>query len=72
MTNTVSQVGQTMGPGDCWDQYAKEAIAAATELEDCERNVQWWDYFGYHRCNLIYEMRAIGAFSWWLKCVSLT
>lgn len=71
-TQHLSQVGQTMGPGDCWDQYAKEAIAAATELEDCERNVQWWDYFGYHRCNLIYEMRAIGAFSWWLKCVSLT
>ena len=71
-TQYLSPANQTMGPGDCWTEYAKEAIAAATELEECEKNVKWWDYFGYDRCYLIYDMRAIGAFSWWLKCVSLT
>ena len=71
-TQHFSRVQQTMGPSDCWNEYAKEAIAAATELEECEKNVKWWDYFGYDRCYLIYDMRAIGAFAWWLKCVSIT
>ncbi len=64
---------QGMGttPSDCWDAYAKEAIAAYMEYEQCMNDQSWWDILGQMGCATIYDMRAIGAFSWWLKCVAL-
>jgi hypothetical protein len=61
-----------MTPTECWNAYAKEAIEAATEFDDCMKHVSWWDFFGDDKCVLIYEMRAIGAMSWWIKCVSFS
>lgn len=57
------------GPTDCWDEYVTEAIAAWMEYEQCVDAEEWWDAPGLLSCLLIYEMRAIGAFSWWVSCV---
>lgn len=58
-------------PTDCWNAYVKEAIEAWTEFEDCLKQVDWYEFWGTPACTLIYEMRAYGAFSWWLSCVAL-
>lgn len=60
-----------MTPTDCWNAYAKEAIEAYMEYEDCMANLKWYDFFGKDRCGIIYDLRAIGAFTWWMKCVAL-
>jgi hypothetical protein len=60
-----------MTPSDCWNAYSKEAIAAYIEYEQCMADTAWWDILGQVGCATVYDMRAIGAFSWWLKCVAL-
>ena len=62
---------KTMTPTECWDAYAKEAIAAYMEYEECMKDQAWWDLLGQAGCATVYDMRAVGAFSWWLKCVAL-
>lgn len=59
------------GPGDCWKEYTKEAIAAYIELEDCIKNLSWYDFGGEFSCGALYDLRAMGAFSWYLHCVAL-
>ena len=66
----ITRVTIQDGPGDCWAKYAAEAIAAYLEYEDCMANVRWYDLLGAPACAVIYDMRAIGAFSWWVGCVS--
>jgi hypothetical protein len=56
--------GEINGPGDCWDAYVEEAIEAYLEYEDCMAQQAWWDLLA-----TIYDIRAIGAFSWWITCV---
>jgi hypothetical protein len=62
---------KTMTPSECWNAYSKEAIAAYIEYEQCMADQAWWDILGQMGCATVYDMRAIGAFSWWLKCVAL-
>jgi hypothetical protein len=70
-TGRVTRVAlEEDGPTDCWNKYAAEAIAAYMEYEDCMKQVKWYDLFGPAACALVYDMRALGAFSWWLGCVS--
>jgi hypothetical protein len=57
------------GPGACWYLYAAEAIAAYIEYEDCMNQLYWYELLDMIGCALIYDMRAIGAFSWWVTCV---
>lgn len=59
-------------PTDCWNQYAQEAIGAWMEYEQCYAAIPWWDVLGMLACDVIYDMRAIGAFSWWVHCVALS
>jgi hypothetical protein len=59
------------GPGECWNEYAKEAIAAFMEFEDCVRNASLIQRL-MGMCEILYTMRASGAFAWWLKCVGLS
>jgi hypothetical protein len=68
----IVRTGFGGGPDDCWNEYAREAIAAYKELEDCMKNVAWYDIFGGAACTSIYDLRAIGAFSWYLSCVGLS
>jgi hypothetical protein len=56
-------------PTDCWEAYTKEAIEAWIEYEQCVDSEEWYDALGLVSCLTIYEMRAIGAFSWWVSCV---
>jgi hypothetical protein len=58
-------------PTDCWNAYSKEAIAAYMEYEDCMKGLAWWQFLEEAACATVYDMRAIGAFSWWMKCVAL-
>jgi hypothetical protein len=58
-------------PTECWDAYAKEAIAAYTEYEDCVRDLAWYQFLDLTACATIYDVRAMGAFSWWMRCVSI-
>lgn len=68
----ASWTGQKgMTPTECWDAYVKEAIAAYMEYEECMEDVDWWEILDAAACAAIYDMRAIGAMSWWLSCVSL-
>jgi hypothetical protein len=66
----VGSTGQE-SPTDCWNAYTKEAIAAFIEYEDCMRPLRWYEFLDEAACAAIYDMRAIGAFSWWMKCVAL-
>ena len=59
------RVSSQSSPTDCWDKYVREAIAAYTEYEDCLRNSGFWGDFA---CDIVYDMRAVGAFYWWAKC----
>jgi hypothetical protein len=59
------------GPGDCWDEYAQEAIEAYSEYEDCMQNTAWWNLLGADDCAALYDLRALGAFSWWVTCVGI-
>jgi hypothetical protein len=58
-------------PTECWDSYAKEAIAAFKEYEDCLSGLSWYEIFDWMSCAVIYDLRAIGAMAWYLKCVGL-
>ena len=64
-------VQQDQGPGFCWDEYVKEAVAAFDEWVDCHDQLSWYDYIGRVTCDFVYEARAIGAAAWWVKCVGL-
>ena len=61
----------SMTPTECWNTYAKEAIEAFKEYEDCLKDKSWWEILDNMACAAVYDMRALGAFSWWLKCVAL-
>ena len=63
------RVAVQQGPGDCWDQYAKEAIRIATDYEECLKDLSWYEIFDAMACATVYDVRALGAFAWWLKCI---
>jgi hypothetical protein len=56
-------------PTDCWNKYVKEALLAWKEYEDC---LESSGFFGDFACDILYDMRAIGAFTWWMKCVAIS
>jgi hypothetical protein len=62
---------QGSSPGDCWKEYTKEAIAAYMEVEDCLKDLAWYEIGDKMACATLYDLRAIGAFSWYMKCVAL-
>ena len=65
------QPSGSMTPTECWNTYAKEAIAAYKEYEDCIKDKAWYEILDNLACGAIYDMRAIGAFTWWMKCVAI-
>jgi hypothetical protein len=46
-------------------------VAAYVEYEECMKDLSWWEFLDEAACATVYDMRAIGAFSWWMKCVAL-
>jgi hypothetical protein len=74
MENAVNQlrtvrVAVQESPTDCWNKYVKEALLAWKEYEDCLDSSGFWGDFA---CDILYDMRAIGAFTWWMKCVAIS
>ena len=65
------QSSGAMTPTQCWNAYAKEAIEAYKEYEECLKDKSWYEILDNMACAAIYDMRAIGAFTWWLKCVAI-
>lgn len=65
------QSSTTMTPTECWNTYAKEAIAAYGDYEECIKGLSWWEILDNLGCAAVYDMRAIGAFTWWMKCVAI-
>lgn len=60
--------GGDRGPGDCWDEYAKEAIRIAHDYVDCLTGVPWWNVVKSTGCALVYTIRAEGAMWWFINC----
>jgi hypothetical protein len=57
-----------IGPGGCWDQYAAEAIRIMDDYIQCGNGCDWSGYFCLGSCGLIYDIRAEGAFMWFMRC----
>lgn len=66
---TARVIDARFGPDDCWNEYVKEAVSAYDEFVDCQHHTTF-DLL--NSCTIIYDMRAIGAFSWWVSCVGLS
>jgi hypothetical protein len=60
-----------LNPTECWNTYAREAIAAATDFDNCLDDCAWYNAPCEIGCQLVYDMRAIGAMAWWMRCVGL-
>ena len=46
-------------------------FGTSIEYAECVKNLKWWDPIGEPRCAVIYEVRIIGAFAWYMDCVKL-
>ena len=69
---SVSDDSGDRTPTQCWEEYVKEGVAAWLEYEQCMKDAPWWNIFAEAACTAIYDMRALGAFTWWLDCVKVT
>ena len=58
-------------PSECWKAYGDAIVDAYTDYVDCVQHLRWYDIFGEKGCAVIYEVKIIGAFTWWADCVSL-
>ena len=56
------------GPAECWDQYAAETIRIADDYIDCANGCHWSGFFCMAGCGFLYEVRAEGAFMWYMRC----
>ena len=59
------------GPDYCWNTYVISAIKIWDEYVDCLSRCAWWDIPANFACGFIYDLRAEGAFAWWLKCTAI-
>jgi hypothetical protein len=64
----VRAMQQGMGPGDCWDMYSDEALRIASNYVDCGQACSWKGFWCLLSCGFIYDIRAEGAFMWYMKC----
>ncbi len=67
----VKTAGGQRTPTECWDAYGDELVEAFTDYAECVKNLKWWDPIGEPRCAVVYEVRIIGAFAWYMDCVKL-
>jgi hypothetical protein len=66
-TRVVKAVSSA-GPGECWDSYAAEAIRIMNDYLDCGNGCGWSGYFCLGSCGFVYDVRAEGAFVWFMSC----
>jgi hypothetical protein len=68
---TVRVGWQERTPTECWREYQKECAAAFDDMGYCLDHVKWWNPFGGLGCEVTYDLRLLGAFTWYLNCVKL-
>ncbi len=59
---------QVQSTNECWDSYRRDAVAIATEYEDCVRRTRWYEAGTRIGCGIEYTIRAELAFSWLIAC----
>jgi len=64
----VVRVRTELGPGECWDKYAAEAIRIMNDYIDCVNSCNWYNLFCEEGCEAIYAVRAEMAFMWYFNC----
>ena len=64
----VIRAAQERGPGQCWDEYAKEALRIWDDYTDCFLGCKWYQLFCEVGCEAIYALRAEMAFMWYFNC----
>ena len=57
-----------MTPGECWDEYSREAIRIWNDYADCDGSCRWYQPFCPAECEGIYILRAEMAFMWYFNC----
>jgi hypothetical protein len=68
----VKAGGVQKTPTDCWNAYGDEILAAYDQFVDCVNNLAWWQWdTGVQKCSYVYDLRVLGASSWYAACVSL-
>jgi hypothetical protein len=67
----LTRVAGQWTASQCWAAYAVEAIEAYNDYLECTSDMKWYDLLDIAGCALVYDVRAVGAFAWWLNCVSL-
>ncbi len=71
-TQVINTGGGQKTPSECWKEYGNEVLAAYDDFLDCINHIKWWDpLFPIQRCEVVYEVRIIGAFAWYADCVKL-
>jgi hypothetical protein len=55
----------------CWDEYARDAVEAYDDFVDCVESCAWYNFVGKNACMFIYELREVGIFSTYLRCVGI-
>ena len=70
-SQVVKAGGAQRTPSDCWKGYGDELLAAFDEYMECVRDPYWWEGIPPLRCGVLYEIRIIGASTWYAGCVSL-
>jgi len=68
---SVRRINLEEGPEYCWDTYAIAAIHIWDEYAECYDDCTWYNLACKGGCAFIYDLRAEGAFAWWLKCTAL-
>jgi hypothetical protein len=69
--SVARRVSFDQGPGECWDQYSKEAIRIANDYAECMADVSWYEFFDALACATVYDIRCLGAFAWYLNCIGV-
>ena len=60
------------GPEYCWNTYVVAAVKIWDDYQDC-----FYHFCGTYQilcklgCAVIYDLRAEGAFAWWIKCTAI-
>jgi hypothetical protein len=64
----VIRVAQSRGPGQCWDDYASEAMRIFDDYSQCFVGCHWYQPFCEETCEGMYALRSEMAFMWYFNC----
>ena len=70
-TVKVLHAGFSQTAADCWNGYTAAVIPAYDEFQNCIKDLAWYEWIDRDTCLLIYELRAVGAAAWYVRCVGI-